>query len=159
MNGGCGRRERGALDDFADSEGRVGQRPDHRLRLRLRQQSSLAVGVKFTSVRIEVGSGGKHAAIQADQARVERGLGIARRGQRGNWDAIGGGHEGHSLALTLHDEPQGRGLHAAGGQAAANFLPEDGGNEVADQPVEDAARFLRLDQALIDLTGCASALR
>ncbi len=90
-------------------------------------------------------------AIQADQAGFERRLGVGRRGQHGNWDAEGRGHKGHALAFALHDEPEGRGLHAAGRQTAADFLPKHGGNEVADQAVEDAARLLGLDQTLVDL--------
>ncbi len=44
-------------------------------------------------------------------------------------------------------------LHPAGGQAGLHLLPEDGGDLVAVQAVEDAAGLLGVDQAAVDLAG------
>ena len=50
------------------------------------------------------------------------------------------------LALALDDQPQRDGLHAAGGKSAPHLVPKQRRNLVSDQPVEHAARLLRLDQ-------------
>ena len=54
--------------------------------------------------------------------------------------------EGADLALALHDHAQRHGLHAAGGETAAHFVPEQRRDLVAHQPVEHAARLLRVHQ-------------
>ncbi len=54
--------------------------------------------------------------------------------------------EGADLAFALHDHPQRDGLHAAGGESAADFIPEQRGNLVAHQAIEHAARLLRIHQ-------------
>ena len=55
------------------------------------------------------------------------------------------GLERLDLALALHDEPHRDRLHAPGGEPAPHLLPEDGADLVADEPVEDAARLLRVE--------------
>ena len=60
------------------------------------------------------------------------------------------GREGVDLALALDDEPHGDGLHAAGGQAAADLAPEQRAERVADEAVDDPARLLGVDEVLVD---------
>ena len=57
------------------------------------------------------------------------------------------------LALAFDDQAQRDGLHASGGKAAADFVPEQRRNLVADQAIEHAAGLLRVDQVLIDIAG------
>jgi hypothetical protein len=45
------------------------------------------------------------------------------------------------------------GLHAAGGEAAAHFVPQQRRDLVAHQPVQHAARLLRVHQVDVDLAG------
>ena len=59
----------------------------------------------------------------------------------------------HPLALALDDEPRRDRLHAAGREPRHDLLPEDRRDLVAVEPVEDAARLLRVDEALVDLAG------
>ena len=59
--------------------------------------------------------------------------------------------EGLDLAFALDDQAQSDRLHASGGEAAADLVPEQRRNLVADQPVEHAARLLRVDQVDVDV--------
>src|SRR5690606_12983923 len=67
------------------------------------------------------------------------------------------------LTLALDDQPHGDRLHAARRQARADLLPQQRTELVAHQPVEDAARLLRVDQVHIDaaraLEGLADRVR
>src|SRR5581483_2831353 len=51
------------------------------------------------------------------------------------------------------DQPHGDRLHAPGGQAAPHFVPEQRADFVTDQPVQHAARLLRINQIVVDLNG------
>ncbi len=62
-----------------------------------------------------------------------------------------GAHEGHALALALHDQACRHGLDAAGGEPARDLAPQDGRDLVAVQAVEDPPGLLRVDQAHVDL--------
>ena len=64
---------------------------------------------------------------------------------------VAGGDEGAALALALDDEPHGDRLHAPGGEALHDLLPEHRRDLVAVEPVEDAPRLLRVDEPLVDL--------
>ena len=66
-----------------------------------------------------------------------------------------GGDERHPLALALDDEPRRDRLHAAGGEPLHHLPPEDRRDLVAVEAVEDAARLLRVDEALVDLARLA----
>ncbi len=60
------------------------------------------------------------------------------------------GHERFDLALAVAHELQRHRLHAAGAQAAADLVPEQRADLVADQTIEHAARALRADHLLVD---------
>ena len=60
-------------------------------------------------------------------------------------------HERLDLALALADDAHRDRLHAAGGEPAAHLLPQERADLVADQPVEDAARLLRVVLVPIEL--------
>ena len=51
------------------------------------------------------------------------------------------------LAFALADDPQRDRLDAPGGQTPPDLLPEEVRDLVADEPVDDAARLLRVDEA------------
>src|SRR5690242_5758944 len=55
------------------------------------------------------------------------------------------------LALALDDHADRDRLHAAGGQPAADLLPEQRRELIADQAIENPPRGLRLEQLLVDL--------
>ena len=61
------------------------------------------------------------------------------------------GDERADLAFAIDDDLEGDRLHPAGAQAATDLVPEDRTDLVADQPVEDPARLLRVDHLLVDL--------
>ena len=69
------------------------------------------------------------------------------------------GDERVDLALAIADQLQRDRLHAAGAQAAADLVPQQRADLVADQPVEDAARLLRVDHLLVDVRRVARAPR
>jgi hypothetical protein len=58
--------------------------------------------------------------------------------------------EAHPLALALDDQAHGDGLHAPGREPRRDLLPEHRRHLVAEEPVEDAPRLLRLDELLVD---------
>ena len=55
------------------------------------------------------------------------------------------------FALAFDNQPKSHGLHAACREAAANLVPKQRGNLIADQAIEDAARLLRVYQILVDV--------
>ena len=63
------------------------------------------------------------------------------------------GHEGEDLALALGEKPHGHGLHATRGQAAPDLFPEEWGELVAHEPVEDTPGLLRVHLLGVDLAG------
>ena len=68
---------------------------------------------------------------------------------------VAGRDERAALALPLDDEPDGDRLNAAGRQPLHDLLPEDGRDLVAVEAIEDPARLLCVDQALVDGAGLA----
>jgi len=63
------------------------------------------------------------------------------------------GREAADLALALADDAHGDRLHAARREPAAHLVPEQRRELVADQPVEDAARLLRVEAVAVELAG------
>ena len=59
--------------------------------------------------------------------------------------------EGLDLALPLHEDAHGDGLHAARGKPRFHPLPQDGAQVEADQPVEDPACLLRIHEVHVHL--------
>ena len=68
------------------------------------------------------------------------------------------GDEGADFLFALDDQAQRDSLHASGGKAAADFIPEQRRNFVADDAIEDAAGLLRVHQMLVHF-GWASRRR
>src|SRR5437870_3894233 len=60
-------------------------------------------------------------------------------------------NELRDLLLALHHQPHRHALDAAGGEAAADLLPEDRRDLVAAQPIQHAARLLRVVQVAVQL--------
>ena len=66
----------------------------------------------------------------------------------------------HPLALPVDDQAGGDGLHAAGGEAGHDLLPQHRGDLVAVEAVEDAAGLLGLDEVHVDArAGSSTAAR
>src|SRR5579875_3063686 len=61
--------------------------------------------------------------------------------------------EGLDRPFALADDAHGHRLHAPRREPAPHLLPEERRELVAHEPVEDAARLLRVDQVLVDGTG------
>ena len=90
------------------------------------------------------------SAVDRDEPRLEA------AGVEGGDDVpVLGGAELDPLALALDDEARRDRLDAAGGEALHHLPPEDGGDLVAVEAVEDAARLLRVDEAVVDVAGLA----
>ena len=62
------------------------------------------------------------------------------------------GGEGANLLLALHHDAGGHALHAACAQSASDLLPEDGGDLVAHDAIDDAASLLSIDAIHVDGT-------
>ncbi len=65
--------------------------------------------------------------------------------------------EGVDLAFALDDEAEGNGLDAAGGEAATDLVPEERGDLVADEAVENAAGLLGVHQVFVDVASVRKA--
>ena len=64
---------------------------------------------------------------------------------------VAGGDELPALPFALDDEPRRDRLHAPGRQSLHHLPPEHRGDLVAVEAVEDAAGFLRIDEARVDV--------
>ncbi len=60
------------------------------------------------------------------------------------------GDERADLPFAIDDDLERHRLHAAGAQAATDLVPEDWTDLVADEPIEDTTRLLRIDHLLVD---------
>ena len=63
------------------------------------------------------------------------------------------GDESTDLVLTVHHQTGGHGLDTACGQAPADLLPQQGGQLVAHDAVQDASCLLGIHQVVVDVTG------
>ena len=103
---------------------------------------------------VEVGAAGDADAVDAVELGGEHPRVVAGAGVEGGVDVpVGGDAELHPLALLVDHQAGGDGLHAAGGEAGHDLLPQHRGDLVAVEAVEDAARLLGLDEVVVDLAG------
>ena len=104
---------------------------------------------------VEAGAGGNRSLVDADQRGVElartAGCRLAGGGQGRGKAPVLGGDERHPLPLPHHDDTGGNALHAARGQPRLDLLPQHRRDFVTEQAVEDAPRFLRIDQPAVDV--------
>ncbi len=68
------------------------------------------------------------------------------------------GDERFDLALAIDDEPQRDALHAPGAQPERELGPHERRHVVADDPIEHAARALRVVEVLVELARVADAV-
>ena len=57
------------------------------------------------------------------------------------------------FAFALDDEAQRNRLHAAGGETSPNLVPEQRGNLIAHEAIENAPGLLRIHEILVDVAG------
>ena len=70
----------------------------------------------------------------------------------------GGGAEGPPLELAQDNEPDCHRLHPTGGELGGDLFPEQGGEGVAVEAVEDPAGLLGRDEVVVKLAGVADGL-
>ena len=85
-----------------------------------------------------------------DEIRLERLFGLAMRRKPSGDRPVLFRNEGANLALSIDDEAHGDRLHAAGREPAADFRPEQRGDFIADEPVEDSPSLLRVHAIHVD---------
>ena len=68
------------------------------------------------------------------------------------------GDKGPNFLLPLHHKPGGHRLHPSGGQPLPDFLPQQRGELVAHNPVQDAPGLLGVHQVLVDGPGGGDGL-
>ena len=106
--------------------------------------------------RIEVLGPGDPPPVDADEYGSE-GLTVLF-GKGSDQVPVGRRHVLHPLPLSLHDQPHGHALHAARGQTGPDFLPQQLGNVVTVEPIQNAAGLLRTDQPFVDFARMLEAL-
>ena len=115
------------------------------------QHEALGFRLQLAGVGVKVAAGGHPLVPEALQARGERRcITVLARKRRVDAPVLGG-HKAHALAFAFDDEAHGDALHAAGREARAHLLPEQRRDRVAVEAVDDAARFLGLDEVHVDL--------
>ena len=143
LEGGGGEGGRGVAQlvlplHLGDSERLARHRLDHSVRLRLAVQLHLLLPT------------------------VEHGLEPAQIGAHPAQIGLDGpvllGLEGADLLLPLHDQAGGNRLHPAGGQPPPDLLPQQGGELIAHDPVQDAPGLLGVHQVLVDGPGAGDGL-
>ena len=135
------------LDDLGLSASELlGQRPGDRLG----QHGDVAAVLQLAGVRVEVAAVGDALAADRLQVGGERPRLLAALERRLQGPVVGG-HEAHALALPLDDQPHRDRLHAAGRQLRLDLFPEQRGDRVAVETVDQAARLLGLDEVHVDL--------
>ena len=112
------------------------------------------------AVVVEVTAGGHAPPVEGDEPGGEGGLlaggdvhGGQDGGEGGLHPPVGGGAEGHALALALDDEAGGHRLHAPGGQAGTDLAPQDRADLIAHEAIQDAAGLLGVDEVDVQLAG------
>ena len=105
--------------------------------------------------RVEVPGGRDPAPTDTREHRRE--FEVARR-QRRTRTPVLGHPKAQAFLFTVHHQPQRDALHPARAQLGAHLLPEDGGQAVAEEPVQHAARLLRPDQSPVHLAGVGERL-
>ena len=98
----------------------------------------------FPALAVVVGHKGAHPGVYAVQLDVQRPVLL--------------GDEGPDLPLPLHHQAGGHRLHAACGQAPANFFPQQGGELVAHNAVQNPPGLLGVHQVLVDAPGRSDGL-
>ena len=141
--GGLGGGAIGLLLDGADVHGGRGEAVRETSGLGLVDDAHPLVGGPR---RVEVAAGGHPITVDLDQTGGE---GRARRGEQFEIP-VGGGHEGHPLALPLDDESDGGALDAARGETAVHLPPQDRRDLVPVEAVEDAPCLSGVDQPVVD---------
>ncbi|MDT4813196.1 hypothetical protein FQZ97_461700 [compost metagenome] len=83
----------------------------------------------------------------------EAGLLALRRAEVGVHFPVFFRHEGTDFLLALDHQLHRHRLHAAGGEAAGDLLPQQRGHHVADHAVEEAPRLLRVHPVDVEFAG------
>ena len=91
----------------------------------------------------------ERGAVDPDELRGER-LAALGREDRLERPVLAGG-ERLDLPLALDDEPHRDGLDAAGRQAGADLPAQERAQRVADEPVDDPAGLLGVDEVRVDV--------
>ena len=107
---------------------------------------------------VEVAPGGHAGPAQPPQRGVQAALGahpVSALGalQGGLHVPVHRGVEAGTLALALDQQAHGHALDPPRREAALDLPPEQRGEAVAEEPVQDAPRLLRLHQVEVDLAG------
>ena len=116
----------------------------------LRIQHADVVVFQLAGIGIEVGTPSELRALEGLQSTVKL---IAGTGcELGGKVPVFGGAESHPGALALYEHADRHALDASGGEARSDLAPQHRRHQVAVEAVDDAARFLRFNKVVIDLT-------
>ena len=157
QRGGAERRVRRAAVglglDRAHVVRRVAQAVDQRLGAGPVEVDDLVLGRRLQlAVGAEVGAAGDPGAVEGVQLGREHPLLVLAAGVEGALEVpVRREPERDPLPLPVDDEPGRDRLHAAGGQAGHDLLPQHRRDLVAVEPVEDPARLLGLDEVHVEV--------
>ena len=103
---------------------------------------------ELARVLVEVAAGGEALRAEVRHLGLEADVAVAEVGRE---VPVAGRQEIEPLALAPYQEVHGDALHAAGGELGGDLFPQQRAHRVADEPVEDAARLLGVDEARVEL--------
>ena len=100
----------------------------------------------------------RRLSIDADKPRLEALVGLLLGMQLRVQRPVLHRTECANLPLPLHDQPHGHRLHAPRREPPPDLVPKQRRNLVTHQPVQHAARLLRVHQVLVHVPGVLEGL-
>ena len=112
-----------------------------------------AAGPGQQAIAVEVLTGGDPPIINGGQPGGEAtpSIGTAGRGESAAQIPVAGRNEAHAFPFAFHHDAGGDGLDSTGGTGRGDLAPQDLGDLVAVDAVQDAAGLLSVDQPTVDL--------
>ena len=162
VKGARGRSVNGSESTLATRKANIAQPVGERGRTRGVEEHDIAVGAEPAGRGVEIAAFGDASIVHVHQRGAERlrvRIGAGREERAFEVEPLPG-PERHAGPLALHDHPHRDALHAARRRRlpAAEHPPQDRRGLPPDQPVEDAAGLLRLDELHVEVAGMLERL-
>ena len=126
---------------------------------RLVEEEDVLAGRDLAGGFVEVAAAGDAALADGEEKGLEAvGRAVGPLVEQGLEIPVLAGVEGAAGALALHQQAHGHALHAAGRELGRDLAPEQRGDRVAHQAIQDAPRLLGADQVHVDFPGVLQRL-
>ena len=123
--------------------------------LLFRQQPHLTAGLEATGAFVEIVTGGDTSATQMGQLGLETTIGMLELGLE---IPVTAAAESPPGPFPLHQQANGDRLDPASGKPPCHLFPEQGGEGVPHQTIQDPTRLLGMHQLHVEITGLIQRL-